>query len=332
MLRGWIFDEKQRGFEEIEQNELQQWRDDASLHWRSRSDGQLVWIDLSDPDEADFDLLCKRMELHSTVVENLKRPEGRPRIQHFEKYFYMTLYSLSHREAANNLHVELQEIDCLVGENYLITVHAKNVPVIEMLAADWKAHPPQNDGGIAYLIYGLLDHCLDQYFPALDAIDDRLDELEDALFQGNGKGLTGEIFALKRTLIRIRQVAAPMREVVGLLMRHYDGSDHGAYVYYQDLYDHVMRIIDLLDTFRDILSGAMDVYLAVESNRMNAVMKTLTSFSIIFLLPTLIAGIYGMNFVDMPELHYRSGYFIVLGIMGISMLGLFIYFKRKDWI
>jgi magnesium transporter len=290
-----------------------------------------VWIDLCDPEESDFNLLCERMELHSTVVENLKRPEGRPKIQQFEKYFYIVLYALAHRVAGGNLQVKLEEIDCLVGENYLITVHQNEVPVLDELADKWIKRAPRHEG-IAYMVYDLLDNCLDKYFPALDAIDDRLDELEDALFEGNGKELTGEIFALKRTLIRIRQVAAPMREVVGLLMRHHADDDDGAYVFYQDLYDHVMRIIDLLDTFRDILSGAMDVYLAVESNRMNAVMKTLTSFSIIFLLPTLIAGIYGMNFADMPELHYRSGYFIAVGVMALSMLGLFVYFRRKDWI
>jgi magnesium transporter len=332
MLRGWIFDQQQRSFEEIESKRLKEWHDDVSVHWRSQSSGQLVWIDLCNPDEKDYALLCQRMELHSTVVENLKTPEGRPKIQQFEKYFYMTLYAVAHHHAAGNVRVELQEIDCLVGDNYLITVHQENVSVIDTLAEYWKTNPPKNEGGIAYLVYDLLDNCLDQYFPALDAIDDRLDELEDVLFEGNGKELTGEIFALKRTLIRIRQVAAPMREVVGMLMRHYADDDHNTYVYYQDLYDHVMRIIDLLDTFRDILSGAMDVYLAVESNRMNAVMKTLTSFSIIFLVPTLIAGIYGMNFIDMPELHYRLGYFVVLGIMAFSMVGLFVYFKRKDWI
>lgn len=332
MLRGWLIDQKNHTFEEIESERLKEWRDDKSIHWRSQSEGHLVWIDLRNPDDEDYALLCDRMELHSTVVENLKTPEGRPKIQQFEKYFYMTLYSVAHRHTAGNLHVELKEIDCLVGENYLITVHQENVAVVDALAKHWKNHLPQNEGGIAYLVYDLLDNCLDQYFPALDAIDDRLDELEDALFEGNDKGLTGEIFALKRTLIRIRQVAAPMREVVGMLMRHYADDDHNTYVYYQDLYDHVMRIIDLLDTFRDILSGAMDVYLAVESNRMNAVMKTLTSFSIIFLVPTLIAGVYGMNFLNMPELHYRSGYFVVLGLMAFSMLGLFVYFKRKDWI
>ena len=332
MLRGWIFDQKQRSFEEIESKKLEEWRGNESVHWRSQANGHLVWIDLCNPDKKDYELLCQRMELHSTVVENLKTPKGRPKIQQFEKYFYMTLYTVAHRHAAGNLHVELQEIDCLVGENYLITVHQEKVSVIDALAEHWKKNPPKNEGETAYLVYDLLDNCLDQYFPALDAIDDRLDELENVLFEGNGKELTGEIFALKRTLIRIRQVAAPMREVVGMLMRHYADDDHNTYVYYQDLYDHVMRIIDLLDTFRDILSGAMDVYLAVESNRMNAVMKTLTSFSIIFLLPTLIAGIYGMNFANMPELHYRWGYFIVLGFMAFSMLGLFVYFKRKDWI
>jgi len=119
---------------------------------------------------------------------------------------------------------------------------------------------------------------------------------------------------------------------VNMLMRHDADSGGRHFAYYQDLYDHSSRIVDSVDTFRDLLSGALDAYLAIASNRMNGIMKTLTSASIILLIPTLIAGIYGMNFENMPELHTRYGYFIVLGVMAATMIFLTFTFKRKKWL
>jgi len=347
MIRGWIIDSRQQQFREIDSQHLKHWHDEKHP-WHAREEGELLWIDLGDPGEEDFDVLAQRMELHPAVIDNLRQTEGRPKVQQFQKYFHVTAYQISRvapgadegnddnapvRETScAEFGVRLREVDLLVGKDYVITMHQGELPAWKQLAKDWKSQPPRTEGGIAYVVYELLDSILEAYFPVLDDISDRIDELEDVLFTGNGHAVTSEIFALKRMLIRIRQVSSPMREVVGQLSRHYGEEKNNEHVYFQDLYDHAMRILDMLDSFRDILAGSMDVYLAAESNRMNEVMKTLTSFSIIFLLPTLIAGVYGMNFVNMPELHQPSGYAVCLGVIVISMVGAYAFFKRKKWI
>jgi magnesium transporter len=180
-----------------------------------------------------------------------------------------------------------------------------------------------------------MDEVLDDYFPALDVLDEHIDELETKLFaddRTSDQKITAGIFSLKRNLLEIRHIAGPTRDVVNILLRRDAETGGKNFAYFQDLYDHAVRIVDMTDTFRDVLSGALDAYLAVESNRMNAVMKTLTSASIMLLIPTLIAGIYGMNFENMPELHSRYGYYGALGAMTISTISLYMMFKRKNWL
>jgi magnesium transporter len=177
-----------------------------------------------------------------------------------------------------------------------------------------------------------MDEVLDEYFPVLDLLDERIDDFEDRLFQEFEEHLSAEIFSLKRSLLQIRRIAGPTRDVANILLRRDAESGGKHFAYFQDLYDHAVRIVDMVDSFRELLSGALDAYLAMASNRMNAVMKTLTSASIILLVPTLIAGVYGMNFENMPELHSRYGYYIALGVMGSAIAGLTLFFKRKEWL
>jgi magnesium transporter len=177
-----------------------------------------------------------------------------------------------------------------------------------------------------------MDEVLDDYFPLLDEVDDHIDTLEESMYEGDGHNLSGEIFALKRTLLKVRHIAGPTRDVVNTLLRR-DAENGGRhFAYFQDLYDHVVRIVDTVDTFRDILNGALDAYLASQGNRMNEVMKTMTATSILLLVPNLIAAIYGMNFEHMPELKTQNGYFIVLGLMATLGLSLFAYFKKIGWL
>jgi magnesium transporter len=227
---------------------------------------------------------------------------------------------------------DLQEIDCLVGHDYVLTVHQKELACFSDLRKRWERHPALMQSGPAYLLYELMDEVLDDYFPLLDEMDDHIDYLEDRMLQGNGHNLSGEIFALKRNLLKVRHIAGPTRDVVNTLLRRDAESGARHFAYFQDLYDHAVRIVDMIDTFRDILGGALDAYLAAQGNRLNEVMKTMTAMSIILLVPNLIAAIYGMNFEHMPELKSRDGYFVVLGLMVTIVISLGVYFKKIDWL
>jgi magnesium transporter len=305
-------------------------QDESTLHaGRPQCRAQeFLWVDVIAPDEEDFQLLTARFHLHPMIVEDIRGRENRPKLHDYEEYLYLTFHAVTTRESTPQLH----EIDCLVGPDYVVTIHDEKLQPLLDLHERWKAHPQMMQPGPAYLLYELMDEVLDDYFPALDVLDERIDELEARLFDDKTSAnarITAQIFSLKRDLLQIRRVAGPTRDVVNVLLRRDAERGGKNFAYFQDLYDHAVRIVDMTDTFRDVLSGALDAYLAVESNRMNAVMKTLTAASIILLIPNLIAAIFGMNFErDMP--HY--GFHESLLAMIVLVLGLGLYFKRKGWI
>ena len=320
--------------------------------------GELLWIDVIDGSDEEYKLLAERFGLHPMVGEDLRSQEGRPKLHDYGAYLYLIFHALSYEVSEvdndrgkstqapdpqsdrlrNQFSLKIDEIDCLVGSDYVLTLHEGPLSPLEDLKKRWSRHPELMNAGSCYLLYEIMDEVLDDYFPLLDAVDERVDELEGRLFQttdsrfSDQEGLSGDIFALKRTLVQIRRIGGPTRDVANVLLRRDAESGGNQFAYYQDLYDHAVRIVDMTDTFRDILSGLLDAYLALASNRMSEVMKTLTSASIMLLVPALIAAIYGMNFDYMPELKAHYGYFEALTIMAISVSGLYLVFRRKNWL
>ena len=291
---------------------------------------EFMWVDVTAPDAEDYQLLASRFHLHPMILEDIQSREDRPKLHDYAEYLYLVFHAITTEKGAPHLH----EIDCLVGPDFVVTIHNGKLQPLEDLHSRWKAHPQMMRLGPAYLLYELMDEVLDDYFPCLDVLDERIDELEAKLFdedRTSDNKITADIFSLKRDLLQIRRIAGPTRDVVNILLRRDAERGGKNFAYFQDLYDHAVRIVDMTDTFRDVLGGALDAYLAVESNRMNAIMKTLTATSIILLVPNLLAAIYGMNFVNMPELHTRYGYFVLLGVMATLVLALAANFKRKGW-
>ena len=300
---------------------------------------ELMWIDVTDPTPEDYELLAQRFSLHEMVVEDIKSREGRPKLHDYGEYLYLIFHALEYSKDGEsdpaereNCAIRLQEIDCLVGPDYVVTLHPDALKPFDDLRSRWQHNPQLMQSGVGYLLYELMDEVLDEYFPVLDSLDERIDDFEDRLFQEFQDKLSADIFSLKRSLLQVRRIAGPTRDVINVLLRRDADSGGKHFAYFQDLYDHANRIVDMVDTFRDLLSGALDAYLAMASNRMNAIMKTMTAASIILLVPTLIAGIYGMNFENMPELHSRYGYFGALAVMATTIAGLTIYFRRKGWL
>ncbi len=300
---------------------------------------EFLWVDITAPDDEDYALVRERFGVNDLVVEDMQAEEGRPKLHEYDEQLYLIFHaiithkhSVAGEENAESFRFDLQEIDCLVGHDYVVTIHSHPLSCFDDLRKRWQRSPTLMQTGPAYLLYELMDEVLDDYFPLLDEMDDHIDYLEDRMLQGNGRNLSGEIFALKRNLLRVRRIAGPTRDVVNTLLRR--DAENGArhFAYFQDLYDHAVRVVDMIDTFRDILGGAMDVYLAAQSNRLNEVMKTMTAMSIILLVPNLIAAIYGMNFEYMPELKTHDGYFVVLGLMVVFAVSLIAYFKKIDWL
>ncbi|MCC6618856.1 MAG: magnesium/cobalt transporter CorA, partial [Chloroflexi bacterium] len=227
----------------------------------------------------------------------------------------------------------LDEIDLFVGERYIITVHQRAVPQIDEAVRRWEHNAGELGHDVGALLYALLDSIVDTYFPVLDTLSERVDDVQEAIFVQPDQSTLRDLSRLRRTLLQLRRVVAPEREVMNsLLRRDRPILPSGTQVYFYDVYDHIVRVLDTIDTHREVLGSATDSHLSLTSNNLNQIMKVLTSWSIILMSSSLIAGIYGMNFVHMPELAWNLGYVFALALMLAISGGLFLFFRSRDWL
>ncbi len=291
---------------------------------------ELFWVDVVSPTPTDLRLLAEEFGFHPLAMEDTAKRHQRPKVDFYDGFLFIVFYAMETRDGRP----QTVEINLFAGKNYLVTVHSEDVPAIIKTADRWKQRTPNLDSqGIGLLIYSLLDAIVDDYFPVIDDLTERIEDLEAAVFERFDSDAQADIFGLKKDLLAVRRILGPERDVMNVLVRR-DSPVFGAetIVYFQDVYDHILRVTDAVDTYRDLLSSALDAYLSVTSNRLNQVMKTLTASSIILMSMTLVASIYGMNFVHMPELGWDLGYAWALGLMLAIGLTVFQVFRRIDWL
>jgi magnesium transporter len=294
----------------------------------------VFWLDIESPTDQELALIAQTFHLHPLAVEDATHEHQRPKIEDYEDFFFLVFHSVVLDPTKRNL--DLRELDIFVGQNYLITVHTEAVEELQEAKQRWQRNGAQTQLGIGILLYSLLDTIVDRYFPVIDALVDQAEVLEDRLFRQTkvlreGQ-LTLDLLSLKKHLLTFRRIATPERDVLNVLTNRdsaFFGGNIG--IYFRDVYDHITRVAETLDLYRDQLSTTMDANLSVASNELNKVMRTLTATSIILMFNALVAGIYGMNFENMPELKWQFGYFGALGIMGIVTALLVLYFKRLKW-
>jgi magnesium transporter len=228
--------------------------------------------------------------------------------------------------------MDLREVAIFVGRKFLVTAHRGVLPEIEECIQRWKTASGIPSDSIAVPLYSLLDTVVDGYFPLVDSMAETYEDLEDSIFAGAGVPHAGDLFEHKKEMLTLRRVLTAERDALNQLLRQdLRILPDSSIIYFQSVYDHVVRLVETVDTYRDLLSSAMDMHLSVVSNRLNQVMKTLTVVSTILMSASLIAGIYGMNFQYMPELHWRYGYFAALGLMALVASLLYSVFKRLRW-
>ncbi len=313
---------------------------------------RLLWLDLTAPSPDELRLIAEEFSLHPLAVEDAAKQSQRPKIEQYDGFYLMVVFAITQAQGATTtdspatagqlagVSVTLHEIDLFIGERYLISVHEAGLPFFEQMADRWRQNQRVLNEGIGVLVYTMLDGIVDAYFPILDDIVDRIEDLEEALFTSDeeqGKiaqpSDVRNLFRLKKDLIQMRRVIAPERDALLVLTRQEAHLfDRRVTLYFQDVYDHVVRLTDTIDVYQDLLTNALDSYLAIVSNNLNQVMKTLTALTVILMVPTLIAGVYGMNFEHMPELRWVYGYPLTLGVMAASAILLFLVFRRKGWI
>ena len=299
---------------------------EAATDLLSRRDANL-WLHFDTPTEEELDFLKENFAIHHLTIEDIVNQNQRPKIEPFENYVYLAIHPLR-REA--KWEIEPSELDLLLGRGWIVSVHYGPLPGLIDNSQLHERIPAALGRGADFLLYTLGDLVVDSYFPIMDDVEDEIDSLEDRLLLRAHPGDMNRLLSLKRSIVHIRRAVTPQREVLNQLTRHdFPFVRPENLVYFRDVYDHLIRIAEELDSLRDILSSVLEIHLASTSNQLNATMKRLTAYGTIFIAITAIAGIYGMNFKFMPELEWRYGYFVVLGVMAAISLGLYFYFKKR---
>lgn len=293
-----------------------------------------LWIDLVDPSEEECYWVFRELyQFHPLAVEDAIKDVHVPKVDDYGSYLYLVFHTIDMGDERMDIHT--YEMDVFLGANYLITMHDDHRATLDKM---WNVAYHQQAGlarSPAHLLYELLDRQVDGYIPILDRFEAQLEELGDLLFlrpRGNDNAMLNDILTAKSSALRLHRILLPQRELLHRLSRNdYAAVPADARVYFHDVYDHLVRLNDLADSMRDLASSTIETHLALVNNRMNEVMKVLTMISTIFIPLSFIAGIYGMNFEFMPELHTRWGYplvwliFIVIG--GVMVM----FFRRRGW-
>lgn len=290
----------------------------------------LIWVDLEKPSNEEFSILKDIFNFHHLAIEDSISKFHLPKVDDYENYLFLIWHSLIDNKKTARL--ETAKVDIFIGPNYLVTSHSEKVFETDDLYNNVLKNADLLKAGIDILLYNLLDDITDKYFPFLDRISNTIDSLEDKMFSEPTREDLRDLFVIKHQMLIIRKIIAPEREIINALVRyntHIIKPKH--IIYFQDIYDHLIRLTDLVDTSRDLTTGAMDIYLTSISNKLNDIMKRLTIIASIFMPLTLISSIYGMNFKFMPEINLRYSYFVVLLVMAIIAIWMTLYFKKKKW-
>jgi len=286
------------------------------------------WLDLVDPTPADLDLVAEELGLHPLAVEDAKHRHQRPKIEQYEGHYFVVFYAV-HRLGEE---LDFDELSIFVAQNALVTVREAHTGPVEEVERRWR------DGRIkevGMLLHALLDATVDAYFPIADELGEAIGVVEQTIADAKRRDFQGplrDLFRVKRQLLILRQHIAPERDVLAVLARGDLGFfSRGDSVYFQDVYDHVVRVTDSIDTFRDLASNVIDAHLAAASNRLNEVMKVLTSVATILLVVAVVTSFFGQNFAAIPygstELFWGS-----LGFMVVVIVALAAFFRRVGWL
>ena len=291
-----------------------------------------IWLDLRDPDRDDLAVLSEEFGLHPLAVEDAVHEHQRPKLDRYRSHLFLNAYGA--RLNADTGELVTSELAAFITARALITVRKDDGLDIGAVVERWDASPDLTRFGVGYLLYGLLDYIVDGHFEAVQSLDNSVEMLEDQLFSDVPQDLQVQrrSFELRKSLVLLRRIVIPMREVVNALMRrdlHIVTDD--LMPYYQDIYDHVLRAAEWTESLRDLVNSILETNLTIQGNRLNVITKKVTSWAAIIAVPTFITGFYGMN-VPYPGFSRQDGFAASIAIMVIAGLVLYIVFKRKDWL
>lgn len=306
--------------------------DTVDLAEHIETEGCVAWIDLCRPDADHLHALADKLGLHELAVEDALGPHQRPKLDHYPDHLFLSCHATLLDPDTAELHET--EIDVFIGERWLITVREDDAFDLTHVLERWDRSPDLAVNGVGFLLYGLLDAVVDDYFDSVEVFDEFYDQISESIFSDNPIGPDQQLhwFQMRRALFRLHRLAVPMREMLSSLMRRdHEVVSEAMYPYYQDVYDHILRVTEATDALRDLVATIVETNLSLRDYRQNLVMKKVTSWAAIIAVPTLITGFYGMN-VPYPGFARHSGVWVAVGTMLLISLGLFTVFRRKEWI
>jgi len=301
--------------------------------FKFKSTDSITWININGLSHIDeIEKIGTHYNLHPLVLEDIVNTSQRPKIDEYEDYIFISLKMLYYDVDEN---ITIEQVSFVLGKNYVLTFQESEGDVFDSVRDRLRSGKGRiRTLGSDYLLYALMDAVVDHYYIVVETMGNKVEDLEDVLFSGHVKeDLSQQVLSLKKELLKVRRAIFPLREIISRIEK----TDHELILkknlqFYNDVYDHIIQLSDSIDIFREMIWSLMDMYMTTISNKMNEVMKVLTIIATIFIPLTFIAGIYGMNFENIPELHYKYGYHILWGIMFLIFIGMIYYFKRKKWL
>ncbi|MBH0200026.1 MAG: magnesium/cobalt transporter CorA [Nitrospira sp.] len=296
------------------------------------ADETVTWINVGGVHKLDLlEAFGKQFGLHPLLLEDIANTDQRPKLDDYETYVFLVVKMLAVTDRGGIL---VEQVSFVLGRNYVLSFQENGIDVFHPVRDRLRAGKGRlRHNGSDYLLYALVDAVVDQYFAVLESLGEKIETLQERVMADPKPDILRDIHALKRQLLFVRRAVWPLREVTNSLSRSDCPYLHEpTKVFFRDIYDHVVQIVDTIETFREMLSASLDIYLSSVSYRLNAVMRVLTVITTIFMPLSFIASIYGMNFEHMPELKWEWGYPFVLGAMGLVAAGMLIGFRRRKWL
>lgn len=299
---------------------------DVPLSDLSESRIKWYWVDFNVPTVEEATLLDTHFHFHPLAVEDCFHLLQRPKLDHYENEHFFVMHAIHPNTYA------AEEIDLFLGERNIVTFHYNYSREIEDAWSKLAQQKKNAKNGHIYAAYLIMDNLVDQYFPCVYQIEEELNDIENNVSADSIQNLMDNVFDIRSKLLKLRRTVVPMRDLLYRVINSDRIDDmEQLRVYFTDIHDHLLKLSEMIESNREMTSDLRDSYLSINSNRMNTIMKTLTVMTAIFIPMTFLASIYGMNFVHMPELDLKWGYFAVLGVMFTIGGGLLLWFSRKGW-
>jgi magnesium transporter len=292
----------------------------------------VLWVDLCEPDPTDLEVVAQELGLHSLAVEDAVDARQRPKLDRYDSHEFLNMYDVRLDRVSGRL--QLSEISAFITRQTLVTVRKDRAFDMDAVVARWDDSQELAVNGVGYLLWGLIDHVVDGHFEVVETLDDEIEQLEGLLFDEglHDKDVQRRSFALRTSLVKLRRVVLPMREVVNSLLRRDSYVATPAMTpYFQDVYDHVLRVTEWTESLRDLVTTIVETNLTLQGNRLNVITKKVTSWAAIIAVPTAITGFYGQN-LPYPGFARTSGLAMSCLLIVVISTALYVTFKRKDWL